>query len=138
MAANSVQHKLKCRHESDFVQMNNAANSSVIQNSIRDRNPEGKHCQLLIELPSACKGCVFSPFGHLKMDQPEAGWIELSEAALELESAMIITPFDPMPEQFTALRVVRQFLEHKNAELLGKYVGVEVSKILARAFGGPR
>lgn len=72
------------------------------------------------------------------MDQPEAGWIELSEAALELESAMIITPFDPMPEQFTALRVVRQFLEHKNAELLGKYVGVEVSKILARAFGGPR
>lgn len=130
-----------CPSEPNFQELYEVLGNASAQETIRQSNPTGRHCEMLRVNPSVCTACPVkqNPYNgdegrdaELYRAIAEYGhWIEEAEYLQSLQSLGFGPSFEQMtPEQFEVLRLMRQH----EAAISARIQGFEVAKVIAQLF----
>lgn len=126
-----------CDKEEDFPALHAALGSEALQQSIRQANPTGKHCELLKRNPTACQKCHFNPYngdeGHdgelYRAVETYGHWLEEAVLLNDYRSLGLAPPPQQLsPEQFEVLRIMQRDEQLIQSQLQGQ----EIARILAK------
>ena len=131
-----------CPREPDWSELYAILGDKTKQDEIRARNPEARHCKLLLGNPRACHGCPHNPYGkedhgagleilHGNSDAVErALWLEQTNRS----GLLSISEMDPA--EIEATRIVQEEIERQQRLELSKLIGYEVAVVIGKMFSG--
>ena len=124
-----------CPEEDDFHELYEVLGNRTKQEEIRQKNPDGLHCIMLQQSPTACDGCPNNPYGKSKQtknNQMVEEWEGTISRGLELvdlaELGLIDQVSELTPEEMI---ILRSMLHFRKAEEMDQLSGLIASRLMS-------
>lgn len=133
--------KPNCPSESNFQELYEVLGNEAAQETIRQSNPTGRHCEMLRVNPSVCTACPVhqNPYNDdegraaevYRAIEQYGHWLEEAEYLQDRQVLGFGPKFEQMtPEEFEVLRLMRQH----EAAISARIQGIEIARLIGQLF----